>query len=91
VSVDDLTKERLPTPEALLTLGALVVRGLQEKGVITLFINLHDVVELCPPGEIEMDGLPENAAITALLEKGYTDKQLVGYLKGREAREARRG
>jgi hypothetical protein len=87
VSVDDLTKERLPTPEAVLTLGALAVRALQEHGILTLFINEKGIVELCPPGELEMDGLSEQDAIVALGERGYTDERLVGYLKGREARK----
>ena len=87
MAVDDLTRERLPTPEAVLTLGAVVVRALQERGVVTLFVNLGGVVELCPPHEVELDGLPEEEAIQVLVARGYADKLLVAYLKGREARK----
>jgi hypothetical protein len=85
--VDDLTRERLPTPEAVLTLGAIVVRALQEKGVVTLFVNLGGIVELCPPHEVELDGLPEEEAIQALVSRGYADELVITYLKGREARK----
>ena len=86
MSVDDLTRERLPTPDAVLTLGALAVRTLQEQGIITLFVNREGVIELCPRGEVELDGLPEDQAITALVDRGYTDEKVIAYLKGREAR-----
>lgn len=83
---DDLTLERLPTAEAVLTLGALAVRILQEHGIVTLFMNKDSVVEICAPGELELDALPEEQALERLLERNYSDKQLIVYLKGREAR-----
>lgn len=76
----------LSTPQAVLTLGALVVRELQQHGRITLFINAAGLVEICPMGELELDGLPEDSAIQMLVAKGYTDSELVTYLKAREAR-----
>ena len=83
---DLLTRERLPTADAVLTLGALVVRALQETGVATLFVNTKGEIEFCPRGELELDGLTEEEAIQRLLEKSYDDAQIVTYLKGREAR-----
>ena len=89
MAVDDLTLDRLPTPDAVLTLGALVVRALQDKGIVTLFVNGDGVVELCLPGELELDALPEDAVLQVLLDKGYSDKQLLAYLKGRKVRHGR--
>ena len=87
VAADALTKDRLSTPDAVLTLGAVVVRVLQEKGIVTLFINREGIVELCPQNEMELDGLSEDAAIKALVDRGYHDDLVVEYLKGREARK----
>ena len=87
MAADALTKDRLSTPDAVLTLGAVVVRVLQEKGIVTLFINREGIVELCPQNEMELDGLSEDAAIKALVDRGYHDDLVVEYLKGREARK----
>lgn len=67
-------------------LGAIVVRELQAHGRVTLFLNRDGVVELAPPGEIELDALPEDIAIQMLVAKGYSDELLITYLKAREAR-----
>ena len=82
-----MTKESLSTPEAVLTLGAVVVRVLQERGVVSLFVNLKGAIELCPQSEIELDGLPEEEAIRTLVTRDYTDDLVVEYLKGRNARK----
>jgi hypothetical protein len=86
VAEDELTRERLPTAEAVITLGALAVRALQQHGVVTIFMNQEGVAEICAPGEIELDAFPEADAIGVLLDRGYQDEQLVAYLRGREAR-----
>lgn len=72
----------------MLTLGAVTVRLLQEHGVVSLFINKNGEVEVCPPGEVGLDGLPEDQALSILIDRRYTDKQLADYLKGREARSS---
>jgi hypothetical protein len=83
---DPLTKNNLQTAEAVLSLGLIVVKQLTLKGVATVFINTDGVVELCPAGEIELDSLTEGQALDTLLDRGYSDEQLVAYLRGRTAR-----
>lgn len=82
-----LTMEKLASAPSVLTLGALVVNTLQEHRVVTLYVNRDGVVQLCPPGEIQLDGLPENEAIQILSSSGYSDEQLIAYLKGRDDRK----
>lgn len=55
---------------------------------MTLFINSNGEVEICPPGEVGLDGLPEDAALSILIDRQYTDEQLAVYLRGREARSS---
>lgn len=85
---EDLTVDRLETPGAVLTLGTLAVRALQQHGVVAMFVNAEGKIELCPPGELELDGLDEAAAIEQLTERGYSKPQMIDYLKGRDARVA---
>lgn len=73
-----------------MTLGALAVRVLQEHGVVSMFVSSDGKIELCPPGEIELDVLDEQEAISKLTERGYGESQMVSYLKGRDARAAAR-
>lgn len=68
-------------------MGLVVVKELHERGMATIFINSDGEVELCPPREIELDGLVQEDALGILLDRGYTDDQLLAYLKGRKARE----
>lgn len=63
-------------------------RKLQDHGVVALFIDADNDIQIALPGELELDGVPEEEAISALLSKGYDDTQLVAYLKGRDARKA---
>lgn len=86
-----LTRSKLQTAEAVLSLGVVVVKQLEERGIATVFLNLKGEVELCPDGELQLDTIPQDDAIATLLDKGYTDEQLVAYLKGRLARETRNG
>lgn len=53
-----------------------------------MFVNAEGKIELCPPGELELDGLDEAAAIEKLTERGYSKPQMIDYLKGRDARTA---
>lgn len=83
---EDLTIELLETPGAVVTLGALAVRALQEHGVVSMFVSAEGKIELCPPGELELDALEEQDAILRLTDRGYGESQMVAYLKGRDAR-----
>lgn len=83
-----LTKDNLQTAEAVLGLGLIVVKELSARGIATVFINDDGAVEICPYGELELDGLTEGQALDTLLDRGYEDAQLFAYLKGRKAREA---
>lgn len=84
----NLTEDQLPTTGAVVALGLLTARALQEYGQVSLFINGEGKVELCPLGELELDGVDESTAILALKEKGYGQDQMEAYLKGRDARLA---
>lgn len=88
---DKLHRDNLQTAEAVLSLGLTVVRELHENSVATVFLNQFGQVEVCPAGELELDGVDEGIALSTLLERGYQDEQLVAYLMGRKTREARRG
>jgi spore germination protein GerM len=85
---EQLTKDKLQTAEAVLSLGLIVVRELYDKGIATVFINTEGQVEICPNGEVELDGLTQEDALSVLLDRGYDDVQLLAYIKGRKAREA---
>lgn len=88
---EKLSRDKLQTAEAVLSLGLIVVRELFDRGVATVFINSSGDVELIPPGEIELDGLTQEDALAVLLDREYNDEQLMAYVKGRTAREALRG
>lgn len=90
-SSEQLTRDNLQTAEAVLGLGLIVVRELHQKGVATVFINEDGQVEICPYGEVELDGVSQDDALGVLLDRGYNDEQLFAYLKGRKAREANHG
>ncbi len=86
-----LTKNNLQTADAVLGLGITVVKELLEKGIACLFLNEEGQVEVCPSGEIELDGLDQEDALAVLLDRGYTDELLMAYMKGRKARESHNG
>lgn len=81
-----LRRENLRNSQALAAVGILVVKALLENGIASLFINADGEVEVILPGELECDGLEEGEAIRVLTAKGYSDQQMVAYLKGRDAR-----
>lgn len=87
---EKLSQDKLQTAESVLTLGLIVVRELLQKGVVSVFLNSDGVAELLPPGELELDGLPQDDALAILLDRGYEDEQLMAYVVGRMAREASR-
>ncbi len=84
---DMLTVDRLPTAEAVLTLGAIVVRTLQEQRIAVLFVADDGSVQVCPPAELQLDALPEDVAIASLLEQGHEEQSIIVYLRGRSARQ----
>lgn len=86
MSDQKLTKDKLQTAEAVLSLGLVVVKELDAKGIITIFINENGEVELCPIEELMLDSLEHNEALSRLIDLGYEDEQLIAYLKGRRAR-----
>lgn len=88
---DTLTKDRLSTPEAVLTLGALAVRSLEAYGMVVLFTAFDGTIQICPPEEFRLDAISEEDSIVALIEQGKTDEDIVQYLKGRSARLLKEG
>ena len=70
-----------------MALGVTIAQSLVAKEIAVVFINDSGEVELCPPLEIYMDNLDEESAISFLLDKEYSDEQLLAYLKGRRTRE----
>lgn len=89
-SSQTLRASSLGTPEAVFQLGLLCSQMLQARGEVQLHINQQGEVELIPIGECELDILPEQAALQALVAMNYTDNQLLSYLQGREQRLYRR-
>jgi hypothetical protein len=87
---DLLTIDRLSTPEAVLTLGAVAVRALQEQGVVVLFVGPDGEVQMCPPEELMLDASDEEQAISKLLEQGRNETEIITYLKARAVRTVRR-
>ena len=85
---DKLAKDKLQTAQAILSLGIAIAKSLGENDMAIVFINLDGEVEFCPPSELLLDTTPLDDALTELLDKGYTDEQLMAYMKGRKLREA---
>lgn len=81
-----LHKDGLQTAESVLGLGLVVVKELQERGIVTVFLNDYGEVEICPQGEYLLDARPEEEALDTLLANNYSDAQLAAYINGRIAR-----
>jgi hypothetical protein len=81
-----LSRDNLQTAEAVFGLGMVIVRALQEGKPITIFFNQEGQVELAPYNEVLLDTLPEEEAIEALINKGYSEELILNYLNGRRAR-----
>lgn len=82
----NLSSLNLDTPQARTALGTVGANLLQIAGQVTFFVNGDGLVEIAPPGEVELDGKVLQEALAALLERSYDDEQLKLYLRGREAR-----
>lgn len=81
-----LSRENLPTAEAVFSLGLVIAKALQEGKPITIFFNSEGCVELAPHDEVLLDVVDEEEAVAALYERGYGDEQILAYLAGRRAR-----
>lgn len=86
MSEEKLTRENLQTAEAILSLGLVVVKELSSSGITVVFINENGEVERCTAFEMYLDLTSQDKALEALIEVGYSDEQLLVYLKGRKAR-----
>jgi hypothetical protein len=82
-----LTIHHLGTDQATAVLGVLATQHLSQYGVCTFYKALDGTLLVAPAGEVTLDALPEHMAVRELGERGYTDEQLVEYLKGRDARQ----
>lgn len=86
VAGEKLSQDKLQSADAVFSLGLVVIKQLQEQRIVTLFLNAEGDVEICPAGEYLHDAIPEEDAILKLLDIGYSDEQLMAYVKGRRAR-----
>lgn len=82
-----LSRDKLPTAEAVLGLGLVIARTLQEGKPITIFFNKDGNAELAPYDEVLLDVDEEEIAVSVLFERGYADEQVLTYLVGRRARK----
>ena len=73
--------------EAILVLGSVAAKQLQANSQCAFYVNQHGEVELVRILELGLDYIPEGSALQVLLHQyGYTDEQLVHYLRGRTSR-----
>jgi hypothetical protein len=90
-TVKPLDTEALQQLEGLAALASLVARELRGNGIVTLFVNRDQRIELVPPHELVLDSLAPQEAARVLLDRGYEDEGVLLYLRGREDRERLRG
>jgi hypothetical protein len=81
-----LSKTLLLTDQAAFALGKLAAQHLVDHGLVQFFMSSTGEVELVPLPEITADWLPEDEAVPALVAQGYSEEQLVEYLKRRDLR-----
>ena len=84
----NLTLLTLSSPAGVHALGVVAANLLQLAGQVTLMVNQAGLIELVPPNEVMLDGLPVPEALSKLLEQVYNDDQLKRYLQGRAVRAA---
>jgi hypothetical protein len=84
-----LERRDLGSDQAIALLGSLASKHLLESGVVSFYTDKSGVICVAPPGEVTLDALPEVMAIQELTHRGYTDSQMIEYLKGRDARLGR--
>ena len=81
-----LSRENLPTAEAVFSLGLVIARALQAGKPITIFFNDNGHVELALHEEVLLDTVGEEEAVEQLMGRAYRDEQILAYLAGRRAR-----
>jgi hypothetical protein len=81
-----ITLENISSDQAIVGLGVIVSTALRAYGGITVFINSEGAVEVAPFKESALDSIPEDHALSVLMDAGYSDSKLAAYLKGRDAR-----
>lgn len=86
-----LTRSQLGSIAGITHLGLVVARCLLSRGTVTIFLNADHGVEIAPHHEVALDSLPESDALARLINLGYGDDQLKGYLSGRDARMRNHG
>tara|TARA_R110002096_G_scaffold203845_1_gene389246 strand:- start:305 stop:592 length:288 start_codon:yes stop_codon:yes gene_type:complete len=84
-----LSVTHLGTDQATAVLGVLASAHLSQYRVCTFYVSLDGTIAVAPAGEITLDALPEPMAVRELTDRGYTEEQLIEYLKGRDARLGR--
>lgn len=84
-----LTLQSLGTDQATAALGVLATKHLALHGVVAFYTALDGTIQIALPGEITLDGIPEQMALQELASRGYSQEDLVEYLKGRDARMGR--
>lgn len=85
---DPLTLSRASRPDGIVLLGSLAFKQLEANRVACFMVNGQGVIELVPAAELSMDYLDESTALSILTERhGYTNQQLVSYLKARDSRK----
>lgn len=77
---------QLNSTAAMSAIGLVAARMLLEHRIVTLMIGKDLTVEVVPAGELELDSLPEESALQALISRGYTDQQMSDYLQQRQMR-----
>lgn len=89
-NVKPLNTDTIQQLEGLAALASLTARELRDNGIVTLFVNRDQRVELVPQIELILDALPAEEACRMLYDRGYDDEGCLLYLRGREDRESLR-
>ena len=85
-----LHRSELSSVQAISSLGLHAAAQLGQYGMVCMYLDRDDFVQLARPGEHTLDALPEPEALHHLLAHGYTDQELEDYLRGRDARLSKR-
>lgn len=84
-----LSRDQLGTDQATAALGVITTQHLALHGMICIYTTPDGIIQVAPPGEVTLDGIPESMAIQELHDRGYSDEEKIEYLKGRDARMGR--
>ena len=81
-----LSREQLGSDQATAALGVIATQHLALHGMVCLYTTADGIIQVAPPGEVTLDAVPEPMAIQELVDRGYTEDEMIEYLKGRDAR-----